>query len=61
MEEFFVNMAIASFGLVILMGLLVGLLNWLEEQFLLAQTMGWSDVIMLVILFGVAALIASTM
>jgi len=61
MEEFFVNMAIASFGLVILMGLLVCLLNWLEEQFLLAQTMGWSDVIMLVILFGVAALIASTM
>ena len=61
MEEFFTNMAIASFGLLILAGLILTMLNWLEEQFLVAQTMGWGDLIMIAIFFGVAALIASTM
>jgi len=61
MEEFFTNMAIASFGLVILMGLLVGLLNWLEEQYLEWQTMGWGEVGIFVVILGLAAIIASTM
>ena len=58
MEEFLINMAIASFGLLIAGGLFLAFLNWLEERFLEWQTMGWGEVIMIAIFFGVAALVA---
>ena len=55
------NMALASFGLIILAGVVLSLLNWLEEQYLTWLTMDLGDWIMLAIFFGIAALIASTM
>ena len=55
------NMALASFGLIILAGIVLSLLNWLEEQYLTWLTMDLGDWIMLAIFFGIAALIASTM
>ena len=55
------NMALASFGLIILAGLVLTFLNWLEEQYLTWLTMDLGDWIMLAIFFGIAALIASTM
>ena len=55
------NMALASFGLIILAGVVLSILNWLEEQYFTWLTMGLSDWIMLAIFFGIAALIASTM
>jgi uncharacterized membrane protein len=58
MEEFLTNMAIASFGLLIAGGLFLAFLNWLEEQWLIAQNMGWGEVIIIAIFFGVAALVA---
>ena len=61
MEEFITNMALASFGLIILAGIVLSLLNWLEEQYLTWLTMDLGDWIMLAIFFGIAALIASTM
>ena len=61
MEEFITNMALASFGLIILAGVVLTLLNWLEEQYFTWLTMGLGDWIMLAIFFGIAALIASTM
>ena len=61
MEDFMLNMALASFGLIILAGVVLSLLNWLEEQYFTWLTMGLGDWIMLAIFFGIAALIASTM
>ena len=61
MEEFITNMALASFGLIILAGIVLSLLNWLEEEFRNIAKMDLSDWIMLAIFFGIAALIASTM
>ena len=61
MEDFMLNMALASFGLIILAGIVLSLLNWLEEQYLTWLTMDLGDWIMLAIFFGIAALIASTM
>ena len=61
MNDFITNMAVASFGLLIAGGLFLAFLNWLEEQWLIAQDMGWGEVIMIAIFFGVAALVASTM
>jgi hypothetical protein len=61
MEEFITNMALASFGLIILAGVVLTLLNWLEEQYLTWLTMDLGDWIMLAIFFGIAAIIASTM
>ena len=58
MNDFITNMAVASFGLLIAGGLFLAFLNWLEEQWLIAQNMGWGEVIMIAIFFGVAALIA---
>jgi len=58
MNDFISNMAVASFGLLIAGGLFLAFLNWLEEQWLLARTMGWGEVIMIAIFFGVAALVA---
>lgn len=58
MEDFLTNMAIASFGLLIAGGLFLAFLNWLEEQWLIAQNMGWGEVIMIAIFFGIAALVA---
>ena len=58
MNDFISNMAVASFGLLIAGGLFLAFLNWLEEQWLIAQNMGWGEVIMIAIFFGVAALIA---
>ena len=55
------NMALASFGLIILAGVVLSILNWLEEQYLTWLTMDLGDWIMLAIFFGIAALIASTM
>ena len=55
------NMALASFGLIILAGLVLTLLNWLEEQYLTWLTMDLSDWIGIAIFFGIAALVASTM
>ena len=55
------NMALASFGLIILAGVVLSILNWLEEQYFTWLTMGLGDWIMLAIFFGIAALIASTM
>ena len=61
MEEFITNMALASFGLIILAGVVLTLLNWLEEQYLAWLTMDMGDWIGIAIFFGIAALIASTM
>jgi hypothetical protein len=61
MEDFLTNMAVASFGLLIAGAAFLVFLNWLEEQWLVAQNMGWGEVIMIAIFFGVAALVASTM
>ena len=61
MEDFMLNMALASFGLIILAGIILSLLNWLEEQYLTWLTMDLGDWIMLAIFFGIAALVASTM
>ena len=61
MEDFMLNMALASFGLIILAGIVLSLLNWLEEQYLTWLTMDLGDWIMLAIFFGIAALIARTM
>ena len=61
MEDFMLNMALASFGLIILAGIVLSLLNWLEEQYLTWLTMDLGDWIMLAIFFGIAALVASTM
>ena len=61
MEDFITNMAIASFGLIILAGLVLTLLNWLEEQYLTWLTMDLGDWVMLAIFFGIAAIIASIM
>ncbi len=58
MEEFLLNMAVASFGLLIAGAVFLVFLNWLEEQWLIAQNMGWGEVIMIAIFFGIAALIA---
>ena len=58
MEEFFVNMMVASFGLLIAGALFLAFLNWLEERYLEWQTMGWGEVIIIAIFFGIAALIA---
>ena len=55
------NMALASFGLIILAGLVLTLLNWLEEQYLAWLTMDLGDWIGIAIFFGIAALVASTM
>ena len=61
MEDFITNMVFASFGLIILAGVVLSILNWLEEQYFTWLTMGLGDWIMLAIFFGIAALIASTM
>ena len=61
MEDFITNMVFASFGLIILAGVVLSLLNWLEEQYLTWLTMDLGDWIMLAIFFGIAAIIASTM
>ena len=61
MEDFMLNMALASFGLIILAGVVLSILNWLEEQYFTWLTMGLGDWIMLAIFFGIAAIIASTM
>ena len=61
MEEFFVNMAIASFGLLIAGALFLSFLVWLSDQFIALSRMGMGDWIGLAIFFGVAALVASTM
>ena len=61
MEDFMLNMALPSFGLIILAGLVLTLLNWLEEQYLTWLTMDLSDWIGIAIFFGIAALVASTM
>ena len=61
MEDFMLNMALASFGLIILAGVVLSILNWLEEQYLTWLTMDLGDWIMLAIFFGIAAIIASTM
>jgi hypothetical protein len=61
MEEFLTNMATASIGLLIAGAAFLVFLNWLEEQWLAAQNMGWGEVIMIAIFFGIAALVASTM
>ena len=61
MEDFMLNMALASFGLIILAGVVLTLLNWLEEQYLTWLTMDLGDWVMLAIFFGIAAIIASTM
>ena len=56
MEDFMLNMALASFGLIILAGVVLSILNWLEEQYFTWLTMGLGDWIMLAIFFGIAAL-----
>ena len=61
MEDFITNMVFASFGLIILAGVVLTLLNWLEEQYLTWLTMDLGDWVMLAIFFGIAAIIASTM
>ena len=61
MEDFMLNMVLASFGLIILAGVVLSILNWLEEQYLTWLTMDLGDWIMLAIFFGIAAIIASTM
>jgi hypothetical protein len=61
MEEFLVNMAVASFGLLIAGAVFLVFLNWLEKQWLVAQNMGWGEVIMIATFFGIAAMVASTM
>ena len=61
MEEFMLNTAIASFGLIVLAGIVLSIFNWLEEELLRVSMMDLSDWIGLAIFFGIAALVASTM
>ena len=61
MEEFFVNIAIASFGLLFAGALFLSFLVWLSDQFIAMSRMDMGDWIGLAIFFGVAALVASTM
>ena len=61
MEEFMLNTAIASFGLIVLAGIVLSIFNWLEEELMRVSMMDLGDWIMIAIFFGVAALVASTM
>ena len=61
MEDFFVNMAIASLGLLIGGAVFLSIMNWLGDEFLNMMEMELGDWIAISIFFGVAAMIASTM
>ena len=61
MEDFFVNMAVASLGLLIGGAVFLSIMNWLGDEFLNMMEMELGDWIAISIFFGVAAMIASTM
>ena len=61
MEEFLVNMAVASFGLLVAGGVFLAIFNWLESEFMAMGRLNIGDWIMIAIFFGIAAMIASTM
>ena len=61
MEDFFVNMAIASLGLLVGGAVFLSIMNWLGDEFLTMLEMELGDWIGVAIFFGVAAILASVM
>ena len=61
MEDFIVNMAIASFGLLVGGAVFFAIISWMSSQFMFMTKMEIGDWIALSIFFGVAAMIATTM
>jgi len=61
MEDFIVNLAIASFGLLVGGAVFFAIINWIFDQFIFMTKMELGDWIALSIFFGVAAMIATTM
>ena len=61
MDDFIVNMAMASLGLLIGGAVFLSIMNWLGDEFLNMMEMELGDWIAISIFFGVAAMIASTM
>ena len=61
MEEFLVNMAVASFGLLIGGAVFLAIFNWLAEEFTAMGKMNVGDWLTIAIFFGIAAMIASGM
>ena len=61
MEEFLVNMAVATFGLLIGGAVFLAIFNWLAEEFTAMGKMNVGDWLTIAIFFGIAAMIASGM
>jgi len=61
MQEFIVNMMVASFGLLIGGAVFLAVFNWLADQFMAIGEMNMGDWITIAIFFGIAAMIASGM
>ena len=61
MDDFIVNMAMASLGLLIGGAVFLSILGWLADEFLVMLDMELGDWIAISIFFGVAAMKASTM
>jgi len=61
LEDFIVNLAIASFGLLVGGAVFFAIINWAFDQFMYITKMELADWIAVSVFFGVAAMIASTM
>ena len=61
MDDFIVNMAVASLGLLLGGAVFCAIFSWLAEEFIVLLDMNLGDWIAISIFFGVAAMIASTM
>ena len=61
MDDFIVNMAVASLGLLLGGAVFCAIFSWLAEEFIVLLDMDIGDWIAVSIFFGVAAMIASTM
>jgi len=61
LEDFIVNLAIASFGLLVGGAVFFAIFSWLTEEFTAMMDMRLGDWIAISVFFGVAAMIASTM
>ena len=61
MDEFIVNMAIASISLVIGGAVFMAILGWILEEFMWMADMDRWEWLGIAIFFGLAAMIASTM
>ena len=61
MDDFIVNMAVASLGLLLGGAVFCAIFSWLAEEFIVLLDMNLGDWIAVSIFFGVAAMIATTM